>query len=267
MSNQDSRLLRPIAQLVGLGAGVVAAIYVCGAIVIALRQAIGELPIQNVVGQLPRDFVISIGLAQVALPALAGALVYGTYRTLRGKNALPPRWSRWSDADRRGRGKLILRALAWAIPLAIPGTVVPIVQEASGVRGVRWDLLLLLIPFALIFVTTLLARDVLRLVADRVRDGWNGVPGLAASSLVVFLATIPAWISLASAFSYPRAKVCTKGNDQALGLLIGQTSDQVFLGDTTGRPRPLVVIPQQEVAQLVVGKRYEEIPCFVSSRG
>src|SRR4051794_3975599 len=129
MDDPGSGPLKIAAQVVGLAAGVVGAIYVCGGVVLGLRLTIAGLPIESILGQLPRDFVISVGLAQVVLPSLGIGAAYVGYRLLRGDNASPPKWPRWSEANRHDRVSLSATALGLTAVLIAPGVVLPIVQE------------------------------------------------------------------------------------------------------------------------------------------
>jgi hypothetical protein len=72
--NQYDRLLGALTRLTGLFAGLVAAIYLTGGLVLSLRLGLQHLPSSAAVAQLPREFLISLGLT-IVVPALGiGAL-------------------------------------------------------------------------------------------------------------------------------------------------------------------------------------------------
>jgi hypothetical protein len=72
--NKDTGLLEALARLTGLFAGLVAGIYLTGGLVLSLRLGLERLPSTAAVAQLPREFLISLGLI-VVVPAVAvGAL-------------------------------------------------------------------------------------------------------------------------------------------------------------------------------------------------
>jgi hypothetical protein len=265
VNGDDTTVLQVAARIVGLGAGVIAAVYVCGAMVLGLRLAIARLPVETVLGEFPRDFVISVGLAQVVLPSLGFATLYAAYRLLSGTARHAPSWPRWAAADSRARRCLAAKALAWTALVAAPGVALPVIQESNG-TGYRWDLLFLLIPIALIFLTTLLARDVFAVLAHEKRASWNAVTTVAMGAAIIMVAAVPGCISFASAFSPPRARLCTNGGDRAFAYLVAQTGDQVILGDVNLSPRPIVVVPKDKVSELVVGREASQIPCFVSDK-
>jgi len=72
--NRNSGLLGILGTLTGLFAGLVAAIYLTGGLVLSLRLGLERLPSTAAVAQLPREFLISLGL-MVVVPAIGvGAL-------------------------------------------------------------------------------------------------------------------------------------------------------------------------------------------------
>jgi hypothetical protein len=72
--NQYSRLVGALGRLTGLFAGLVAVIYLTGGLVLSLRLGLERLPSTAAVAQLPREFLISLGLT-VVVPAIGvGAL-------------------------------------------------------------------------------------------------------------------------------------------------------------------------------------------------
>ena len=58
-----------------MAAGVVAAVYLLGAIVVALRLWVARLPGMSVIGGLPRESLVAVGLAQVLGIALGFAAI------------------------------------------------------------------------------------------------------------------------------------------------------------------------------------------------
>ena len=72
--NRNSGLLGALGTLTGLFAALVAAIYLTGGLVLSLRLGLERLPSTAAVAQLPREFLISLGLI-VVVPAIGvGAL-------------------------------------------------------------------------------------------------------------------------------------------------------------------------------------------------
>ena len=79
-SGSDATPLQRITQVLAVLTGLVSIVYVAGGVVLAARLERASLPWEPVVGQLPREFLVSIGLGQVFLPAFLTAGCYGLYR-------------------------------------------------------------------------------------------------------------------------------------------------------------------------------------------
>ena len=72
--NQYSWLFTALGRLTGLFAGLVAAIYLTGGLVLSLRLGLERLPSTAAVAQLPREFLVSLGLTVVVPAVGVGAL-------------------------------------------------------------------------------------------------------------------------------------------------------------------------------------------------
>jgi hypothetical protein len=173
---EGSDVVKTVGQLLGLAAGFVALVYAAGGGVLALRLYLAHLPSRTIVGQLPRELLISVGLSQVVLPVLAVAALYAAYRLLRGKAPPPKRLVRqWTERSRRAWAELIGAS-------AIPALVVAgfVALSANDVRGRSKQLLWLypaeklsIIAFSLTLIAALVALSlrarVVRLVSsDRI---------------------------------------------------------------------------------------------------
>jgi hypothetical protein len=69
-------LQRTLTTLAGLLAGFAASVYVTGGLILSARLGLRELPSTAVVSQLPREFLVSLGLLAVGPPVLVAGLVY-----------------------------------------------------------------------------------------------------------------------------------------------------------------------------------------------
>ena len=73
-----------LGQTAAVIALVTAIVYLAGAFVLGLRLAFAHVPWEAVLGQLPRELLITTGAREAMLPALLVALGYATFRLLSG---------------------------------------------------------------------------------------------------------------------------------------------------------------------------------------
>lgn len=73
-----------LAQFVAVITVAVASVYFSGALVVGPRLSFQRLPTITVLGQLPREFLLSVGVVQVVLPAVSVAAVYVALRVSTG---------------------------------------------------------------------------------------------------------------------------------------------------------------------------------------
>jgi hypothetical protein len=248
--------IKAILQLAGLLAGVLALLYAIGGGVLALRLYFESLPSLTVVGQLPREFLISLALTQVALPTAAVAALYLTIRLVVGLRpprklvALEPRRSR------RDWARLIAAAAGLAALATLVGAGPALLREEPG-----WFLAWTLLGFVLAGVVALVALELRARVARRDRD-WHDRRSVAAMTGVVALAFLPMWLMSAGTFHLLDAKVCLAGDAEEEGVLVGETSDRVYIGEKGGRgPRRVVSLPLGQVEELVIGGDAAGRPC------
>src|SRR5215210_4759969 len=106
--HQGTDVVKRLGEVVGLIAGLITLVYAAGGGVLALRLYLSDLPSRTVVGQLPRDLLISVGLAQIVVPALGVAAVYTAFRLLRGAPSPPTHGvSQWKNRSGRGWSELV----------------------------------------------------------------------------------------------------------------------------------------------------------------
>jgi len=137
-ARDGSGVVSVIGQLVGAAAGFVALLYAAGGGVLALRLYLAELPSRTIVAQLPRDLLISIGLAQIILPVAGAAALYLTWRLLGGGAAAPMRLVRqWKQ--RTPTSWLELVAASALVALVVTATLgVAAANVHGGSNGLAW---------------------------------------------------------------------------------------------------------------------------------
>jgi hypothetical protein len=261
---EEGYWLQLAARIAGLLAGFVALVYVTGGVVMALRLAFKNLPWDNVVSQLPREFLISIGLGQVLIPALLVGGLYGFFRLLRTDRAKPPELHRLRDAGaRRGAVGGYARTLA---VLSIPPALI-------FIRGAwRGDLGLEVLPVIALTVILLAAvagvvheTRAIILARERSIHRWNSLRTVVAVAALYAAATIPSMMIAAAGLPLTEAKVCTTNNSTESGYFVGQTSDRVYLGEK-GKARRIAVIPMAQVEELFIGSDADGALCeYVSA--
>jgi hypothetical protein len=260
-------IVKTVGQLFGLVAGFVALMYAAGGGVLALRLYLADLPSRTVVGQLPRDLLISVGLAQIVLPALAFAALYAVARLLWGP-APPPRMLVRQWREPRGRGLPPLVGAAAVPALLATGAM------ALGADRVRlgWSLLWLLpLTFLLTLLVVLVALNVRARLAERYADPpelWNTRGPLLAMTAVVAFVSIPACVVFAGTIRLLDARVCTT-TQPVDGVLVGETGDRTYIGQTK-RPRgPLLVfsVPESQITETFIGGDAGLRPCAAPPTG
>jgi hypothetical protein len=251
-----SDVVKAVAQVVGLLAGFVALIYAAGGGVYALRLFLEDLPSRVIVGQLPRDLLISVGLAQIVLPALGIAGLYAAIRLLLGGSAPTPRRliDEWVTRSWRGWSHL---AAASVVPAAV------ITTFGAYRAGLSWDLLWL-VPFSLLLssLVILVALNLRARVALAYGSRWNARRAVIWMTLVVCLASLPACLIFAATFPLLEVKVCTTDGFQS-GLFIGESSERIYVGELRRRnqPRQVVSFPLSAVTETIIGGGARSQPC------
>jgi hypothetical protein len=247
--SQGSELVKAVGQAVGLLAGAVGLVYMVGGAVLALRLFIEDLPSRTIVAQLPRDLLVSVGLAQVVLPGIAIAALYAAVRTLLGATSPPKRLvDQWVEPSLRGWIELGVASAIPALAITAFGAYrVPRLQR-------EWDLAWLL-PVAML-LSMLIVLVALRLrasLAATYRGRWNERRSILLMTLVVWLATVPACLVFAGTFTLLDAKVCTTSGSERTGLLIGETNQRIYIGESSGAKRQVISFPLTQVKETFIG--------------
>jgi hypothetical protein len=244
----------------GLFAGVAALIYFTGAVVLSLRLAIEHLPWDQVVSQLPREVILSVGAGQVLLPSLVVGAGYVLYRLLRGDRCQPPVLPRSRD------GFSTLPRVVWRVILIVLFSFVPlflIVLYRIG-RGTfelevsRWVISCVILTAAAYLIHEL--RAILTHHYRRPRD-WRSARVIGVMAAFYCLATVPAMVVGAANVALNGAKVCTVDGTEERGVFVGQSSDMVYLGELREENRRLAILPIEKVEEIFVGPEAVEASC------
>jgi hypothetical protein len=268
-------VVKTLGQLFALAAGFIALVYAVGGGVLVLRLYLSDLPSRTVVGQLPRDLLISAGLSQIVLPALGVAAIYGIARLLPGDLPPPTRLvDEWGSPPSRRGWRVHLRGwrrllAASAIP-ALVATGFAASQIHRNVDVAWHDSKTLLSFLSLTFLVTLLVMMVAlnmraRLASrarrgaatdDLVREKWNERGAVVRMTFVVALASLPFCVVFAATINLLDARVCvTNGShvQQVDGVLIGEASNRTYIGESRGHPLHVLAIPQTQIVETIIG--------------
>jgi hypothetical protein len=281
------RGLKIAAALLGIVGATAGLIYATGGLVLGLRLLNYHFAWEAVVGQLPRQFLLSSGLSEVMLPALAVAGVYSLWRLLKGYISEPKVWKRpfrkqaepmRDRPDTHERLKSVALASALTVLLVAPAAVLNGLHHFDVSH--RFPVLI-----GGFFVVALVTMVMLELRARLGRAADHGSFSKFAATvlmvLVVAIWSMPGFILLWGNVPLPLALLCATDGKVYRGRLIGETSDRTFMGEPAV-PRAhhqfvarfegeahhqIVVIPFNEVRQLVIGHHANELNCNYPREG
>jgi hypothetical protein len=158
---ETSRALDYVRGVVGLFTGIAAVVYVAGGIVLGLRLVFLGLPPLGVVGQLPHEFLFSVGATQVVGPALILGIIAGLLQLMQDPDDVLGRshyeWgeAKWHSKLRRS---FVLFYVAAPLVLLAPGVVVAIVRADHIPHWVRLLGVLSVLAAAVVVMWVVAAR-------------------------------------------------------------------------------------------------------------
>jgi hypothetical protein len=262
--DEEGSWLQLAGRLAGLLAGLATLVYLTGGAVMALRLAFKNLGWDNVVSQLPREFLISIGLGQVLLPALLVGALYGLFRLLRADRARPPVLHRFFREGGARLGTLGGYARTLAV-LSIPPAAILGLRVLGDDLGPRVPLVVAAAA-VLLAIVAVAVHEARAVVLARQGSGqeWNSLPSFMPVAALYTAAMIPSMMVAAAGVPLTEAKVCSANNFTESGYFVGQTSDRVYLGEK-GERRRIGVIPMAKVEELFIGDEAVGALCEIVS--
>jgi hypothetical protein len=123
---------------------------------------------------------------------------------------------------------------------------------------------MLIVAIGVTVVVELLALKARASLAERERFAWNTLRPMVAMVCVVAFAIFPAFVVSAGTFHLLEAKVCMEDGLGAAGVLVGETSAGVYIGDPRGTregPRRVVSVPNERVEKLLIGGNAAQTSC------
>jgi hypothetical protein len=221
-------------QVAGALIGAVGIVYVLGGAIIWARMALAANAQITVVAGLSRETVTSAALGPVVFALLIG-VVYAILRLVNGDEGWP-----------RMPGTALLAGIFLA-PTAATVVVSLIFNEHFRSHVRPGTVVFLLVVLIAAWPYALFARRAWGMVVAR---------PLAARSAVVAAVVLP-WLMLAAvSIPAPLTRVCTAGTTgvgtrHVDGTLIGETSERVYVTDTTASR--IVSVPKAEVTRVYIG--------------
>ena len=89
-------------------------------------------------------------------------------------------------------------------------------------------------------------------------SGWRSIVSLAAVYALVLLVPL---VLLGADFRLSEAKVCMTEGRWINGVLLGGTSEGVYVGENKPPPRRISFIPTEQIKEIFVGGNAKYAPC------
>jgi hypothetical protein len=248
----------------GLFAGIATLVYVGGGAIYALRLTwyhVGDSV--ALVSSLPKESLIASGLAQVIFPMMLIAGAYLGYRFIAGAAVTPHPLPEFGTATSRQRVALVLLSLNIALLMIIPGML--LILETSNVEWPMY-LALPLLPTTFIVLAAMHVRNGL---LRRYQGNLNTLKAAAALATLYAAIGLPGYLLFGSGFSLQSVHVCgAKGAYEKSGLMVGQTSDRVYVAEVVsplrskqGLTRRILTIPLANIEELFEGTDAQSADC------
>ncbi|HEX3239879.1 MAG TPA: hypothetical protein VHR18_07070 [Solirubrobacterales bacterium] len=253
--NSGGDPLKTATAIVGLLAGVVAVVYVLGGLVIALRLFFDSFSINTVVtvvGQLPRELVISTAMVDVLLPAatvglafgLLAAFVVGIWGNPIKQAPTSGQVSRWAI--------LVLAVITLAL-------VAPAILHALWTDGPTLSILTATIGVLVTFAVAYAGWHELRVVAT---SGWSTIGSMCLVAAIAAAVALTPAVMFAASLSFEQAHVCTQSSQVPEGgSLIGEGGGLVLLGQEFGKETSVVTLPSEQVTKTEYGDLSSTFSC------
>jgi hypothetical protein len=240
--------LSNLKDLFGLFAGVGVVVYVLGGAILIARLYYAHLPYQAVFGQLPREFLITVGISQALVYGLIAAALYAL---LRGSGAI-------GGSGANPLVVTLLTLLAWA---ALMGVVLWLSGlREGGVPGLE-DATEFWLVVAVVLLVVVAAAAVVRGQYAQGNVHWRPGPDWITLAIAYGLVVTVAAASASATFPLLAAKACASAGFQERGDLVGHSGDRIFLGEQVRGNRRIVSLPSGDVEELFVGPHAEGAGC------
>jgi len=232
-----------VTEILGVVAGSAALVYVTGGAIYLARLAFYDVPALTVVSSLPREFLISVGLLALGIPALVGACLY----------ICLARWL-YESKDRWFLAPWLLVAVTVCL------AVVYVLIEADSSPSPQ-------VVAGIMVVATILFAAI-ALLGTVINRYWEKDALWHRAALYGF-ALVPAGLTLSAGLPLQRAAVCVAKSDSITGRFLGQSDERVWLAEVIDRPDSstarIVAIPSSATTGVFVYDAADPPACPESS--
>jgi hypothetical protein len=251
---ESSGLLASATAAVGLFAGLVAVVYVLGGLVLALRMLFDHFSLGStvtIVGQLPREVVVTTAMLDVLLPAFAVGLLVGLAAVfVHLVSGLPSQDTERPRLSRREGVSLVGLSLV---------LVAPAVWNVVSREGVTRLLLTSFLGLVVTAVVALAAWFVIRAVAC---GDWQLAPKLLAIGGVAGTVALTPAVMFAASLDFEQALVCTTASQvPEKGQLIGEGGGRVLLENEFGTEASVLSLSADAVTKTEFGDLSSVFAC------
>jgi hypothetical protein len=253
------KYLKSAGEIVAFLVGVAGLVYLLGGLVIALRLLYsGFAPgaVATIVGQLPRQLVVTTALLEVALPAAVLGLVFVVVTGLRPLWKLLA-WVRlclgWALGKVGAGGLLEKLVLATESICLLLLAVILVLPAALNTQGDWGPWVLGLSGFLLTYIFVSLGWPLVREFDLRVEVTSPILRAVSVFAFFAVIALVPATV-YASSLQFETAQVCTTTSEELIeGRLIGEGGGQVMLEKAKAGEQWVVNLPTGEVTKSEYG--------------
>jgi hypothetical protein len=256
-------------QLAAAVGGLTAVVVVAGGLVLTFRLVYDSYPFWVGAVQLPNGVLLAVGMSQVILPALLVGVLYWIARYPFDGHHPQVRWT--------GIGSWAVATGLFFLVLAVPSMVVvwwrlevteaerPNLWAAPGGAVTVFLIGALLITAGV--VASIRARELTKLKAVRAGSpaetkqararSWRGLDRRAAMTATYTCAAAVAFVAAGSLVAFSPVTVCPQTGPPVIGQLVAQTDNGVLVGT----PPTIRVVPDSQVALVVVGDGAASTSC------
>lgn len=246
----DQHWLTTAGEAIGLIAGLVAIVYFLGGLVYALRLGFDGFALEAIVGligQLPRESVITAGFVEGLGPAvlvgIVAALGYGARDRPKPRN---------EEVDLLNKGPH-WRLKLFGLLLPTFALVAPAILLAIDTEGVSGELVTSVLGFGVTYSMVCAGWFALRLLGKKHGQWYRLTHSAAAGVVWTGMALVPS-VMFGAAVVFESARVCVRDRSNPVaGDLIAETKDRILLAREAGGRKTVVSLPASRVRRVEYG--------------